>query len=281
MMCAMTRDTGTSGRSTNASVPATTDTTAATAAEPAFAVVIPMFNEEGGAERCVIEVCRELQRLPNRSRLIIVDDGSTDGTAAVLHHVARGQPLLQVVAHAYNRGYGAALRTGVEVAHAARFDYVLFMDSDLTNSPRDIPRFVIEMARGADVVKATRYSGGGGVNGVAFSRWIISAVGNWIARVLFGLPIHDCTNGFRAIKVPLLMQMTLEEARFPVIMEELYWCRFLARTYAEVPVVLTSRQADQRPTAFAYVPSVFWSYLKYPLLAFLRRLPAASAGPRA
>jgi dolichol-phosphate mannosyltransferase len=274
----MTRATGTSGRSTNASVPATIGTTAA---EPAFAIVIPMFNEEEGAERCVIEVCRELRRLPHRSRLVVVDDGSSDGTAAILHHAAHTQPLLQVVAHPHNRGYGAALRTGVEVAHAAGFDYVLFMDSDLTNSPGDIPRFVDEMKRGADVVKATRYSGGGGIRGVPFSRWIISAVGNRVARMLFGLPIHDCTNGFRAVRTPLLMQMTLGESRFPVIMEELYWCRFLARTYAEVPVVLTSRRAEQRPTAFAYAPSVFWSYLKYPIRAFLRRPPAAAAGSRA
>ena len=245
-----------------------------------FAVVIPMFNEEAGAERCVVEVCRELERVPHRSRLIVVDDGSSDGTAAILHRIGLAQPLLQVVTHPVNRGYGAALRTGVEVAHEGRFDYVLFMDTDLTNSPADVPRFVAAMERGADVVKATRYSGGGGVRGVPFSRWIISAVGNRVARTLFGIPIHDCTNGFRAVKVSLLKRMELRERRFPVIMEELHWCRFLARTYAEVPVVLTARQADQRPTAFVYRPSVFWSYLRYPVLAFLRRPPAASVGPR-
>ena len=58
------------------------------------------------------------------------------------------------------------------------------------------------------------------MSGVPFSRWVISAVGNRIARVLFGLPIHDCTNGFRAVKVSLLKQMELRERRFPVIMEE-------------------------------------------------------------
>src|SRR5438477_11975173 len=179
-----------------------------------------MFNEEAGAERCVVEVCRELGRLPHRSRLFVVDDGSSDGTAAILHRIGPAQPLLQVVTHPANRGYGAALRTGVEAAHDGRFDYVLFMDSDLTNAPADVPRFVAEMSRGADVVKATRYSGGGGVSGVPFSRWVISAVGNRIARVLFGLPIHDCTNGFRAVKVSLLKQMELRERRFPVIMEE-------------------------------------------------------------
>jgi dolichol-phosphate mannosyltransferase len=236
-----------------------------------------MFNEATGAERCVAQVGRVLDGLPYRSRLIVVDDGSSDATGAILRGLVGAHARLQVVTHPENRGYGAALRTGIEAAHDGGFDYVLFMDSDLTNSPVDIPRFVAEMERGADVVKATRYSGGGGVRGVPFSRWIVSAVGNRIARVLFGVPIHDCTNGFRAVKVSLLEQMTLRERRFPVIMEELHWCRFLARTWAEVPVVLTARGADQRATAFRYRPSVFWSYLKYPLLAFLGRRPAASA----
>ena len=239
-----------------------------------------MFNEAAGAERCVAEVSSALEKLPHRSRLVVVDDGSRDGTGAILQRLAPAMLRLQVVTHPTNRGYGAALRTGVEAAHEGRFDYVLFMDSDLTNSPADVPRFVAEMERGADVVKATRYSGGGGARGVPFSRRIISAVGNRIARVLFGVPIHDCTNGFRAVKVSLLKQMALEESRFPIIMEELYWCRFLARTYAEVPVVLAVRRADQRPTAFVYRPSVFWAYLKYPVRAFLRGPPGASVGRR-
>ena len=64
------------------------DTTGTPAPNLSFAVVIPMFNEETGAERCVVEMCRELGRLPYRSRLIVVDDGSSDGTAASAARVA-------------------------------------------------------------------------------------------------------------------------------------------------------------------------------------------------
>jgi len=119
------------------------------------------------------------------------------------------------------------------------------------------------------VIKATRYSGGGGVSGVPAYRVVISRVGNWIAGLLFGLPVHDCTNGFRAARTEILKRMTLTENRFPIIMEELYWCKYLARTFAEVPVTLTNRDAALRPTSFAYRPSVFWQYLKYPVRAFL------------
>jgi glycosyltransferase involved in cell wall biosynthesis len=216
----------------------------------------------------VTAVCRVLAGLPRRSSLVVVDDGSTDGTAEVLTGLA-GQPFLMVVTHPVNAGYGAALRTGVETAAAEGYDYVLFMDSDLTNAPADIPRFLERMDEGVDVIKATRYSGGGGVDGVPFWRWAISAAGNRLARLLFRLPIADCTNGFRAVKVSVLRRMRLTENRFPVIMEELDWCTHLARTYAEVPVRLTNRDAGQRRTSFTYTPAVFARYLEYPIRSFL------------
>ena len=182
-------------------------------------------------------------------------------------------PALDVVTHPANRGYGAALVTGAARAAALGFDYGLFMDSDLTNDPRDIPRFAEKMSGGADVIKATRYSLGGSIQGVPLYRVAVSAVGNRLARWLFRLPIHDCTNGFRAVRCRMLGQMRLAERGFAIIMEELYWCRFMTDRFDEVPVVLTNRTGEQRPTSFAYRPSVFWRYLKYPLRAFFGRRP--------
>src|SRR5687768_12285699 len=111
-----------------------------------------MYNEEAGAERCVTDVCQQLERMPHRCALIAVDDGSADRTGAILQRLAGEQPLLRAVTHQRNRGYGAALRSGVVEAEQAGFTYVLFMDSDLTNSPADIPRFVERMADGLDVL---------------------------------------------------------------------------------------------------------------------------------
>jgi dolichol-phosphate mannosyltransferase len=240
---------------------------------PSFAVVIPMFNEEAGAEMCVRAVCDELRRLPNRTTLITVNDGSKDQTLAVLRWLEGSERLLTVVDHGRNRGYGAALRTGLERAAQDGYEYVLFMDSDLTNHPSDIPKFVEKMAEGADIIKATRYSAGGSVSGVPFYRVAISKTGNLIAHLLYGLPVRDCTNGFRAGKVDVMMRMQLTENRFPIIMEELLWSKFLARSFAEVPVVLTNRTGEQRPTSFTYKPRVFYDYLKYPVRAFLRIRP--------
>jgi dolichol-phosphate mannosyltransferase len=239
-----------------------------------------MFDERAGAGRCVREVCRVLATLPHRSALIVVDDGSRDGTGETLAALAHDEPRLRVVTHATNRGYGAALCSGVAAAHGAGLEFVLFMDSDLTNAPADIPRFAEQMAPGVDVIKATRYSRGGRAEGVPWWRVAISAAGNRIARRLFRLPVADCTNGFRAVRTALLARMTLREARFAIIMEELWWCRFLADGYREVPVRLTDRTADQRATSFRYRPRVFYDYLKYPVKAALGMRPTGIARPQ-
>jgi dolichol-phosphate mannosyltransferase len=200
---------------------------------------------------------------------MVVNDGSRDGTGSILARVQPGEPLLSVVTHPRNRGYGAALRTGIQKATEDGFEYALFMDSDLTNDPGDIPRFVERMRQSYDVIKATRYSQNGRVEGVPFHRVVISVVGNRVAHFLFRLPVYDCTNGFRAVRTSLLAKIQLTEDKFPIIMEELYWLKFLARSYAEVPVILKDRGKHQRPSSFVYRPRVFWNYLKYPLKAAL------------
>jgi dolichol-phosphate mannosyltransferase len=237
---------------------------------PSFAVIVPMFNERAGAERCVREIVTVLAALPNRTSLVVVNDGSADGTDAILSALAAGTPLVDVVTHAANRGYGAALVTGAARAAARGFEYGLFMDSDLTNDPRDIPRFADKMREGFDVIKATRFSGGGRMVRVPWQRAMVSHAGNVVARALFGLPLRDCTNGFRAVRTSLLTRMDLRERGFPVIVEELYWCRFLATSFAEVPVTLTNAG---RASSFRYRPSVFASYLRYPWRAFLGQAP--------
>jgi len=242
---------------------------------PSFAVVVPAYNEAAGIGACVREIHQALERLPSRSALVVVDDGSADETAAALDELAREHPRLVVVRHERNRGYGAALQTGVRTTAEHGYDYVLFMDSDLTNDPGDIPAFVEQMTRGVDVIKASRYVRGGGVAGVPWWRSWLSIVGNGVARLLFGLPVRDATNGFRAVRTSLLTSIDLKENGFAVIMEELHRLRPLAQSYAEVPIVLTARDDSLRGSSFSFGPRAMASYLKYPLLTARERLGGA------
>ncbi len=189
--------------------------------EAAFAVVAPMFNEAVGAEAYVRAVVPVLSRIPNRNSLVIVDDGSSDGTGNILDGIRKQFPEIVVLKHELNAGYGAGLVTGTKYASDHGFDYVLFMDSDLTNPPDHIERFVGFMSQGVDLIKGCRYCPGGGVEGVPIMAYWISRIGNLTARFLFGGGVRDSTNGFRAIRTDKFLGMPLQERGFALIMEEL------------------------------------------------------------
>jgi len=235
---------------------------------PSFAVVVPMYNETLGAKKCVLAVLNSLKSIENNSLLIIVNDGSVDNTNEELLSLKNSGLHFRCLNHEINKGYGRALQTGIKTAIDEGYEYILFMDSDLTNDPSDISKFVQKMNEGVNVIKATRYSEGGGIDGVPFYRWIISWTGNKLAKVLFRLPISDCTNGFRAVKSSLLKGVSFSENDFSIIMEELYVIRQSAKSYANIPVRLTNRAENLKPSSFVYSPKVFIRYLKYPVKSF-------------
>ena len=240
--------------------------------QPSFAVIVPAYNEEQGIQACVRAIDATLALLPNRTQLIVVDDGSADATAKRVESCLSAFPRLMLIRHSANQGYGAALRSGVKGAAEGGFDYVVFMDSDLTNDPKYLGDFADAMSQRADVVKATRRSAGGGYQGVPLRRILPATIGNAVARPLFGLPLRDSTNGYRAVRTDLLVGLDLKENGFAAIMEELYKLRRVACRYIEVPVILTGRSADLRPSMFDYRPRSLWRYMRYPLLAAVDRL---------
>jgi len=237
-------------------------------AEKNLAVVIPMFNEEMNAERCVRCVSEVLQsKLPDVT-LYIVDDGSKDATPRILADLEAKSFPLKVVTHPVNKGYGAALLTGARRALDDGFEYALFMDSDLTNDPELIPTFAALAAEGRyDVIKASRYVKGGGMRGVPLYHRAVTIVGNKIAALLFGMGIHDCTNGFRAVRLRLLSGLNFSQNGFPVIAEELYLLKTRKALATEFPYILTARKKNEGKSKFRYRPQLFYNYLKYAIKA--------------
>ena len=235
-----------------------------------YCVLVPMYNEEANVEHCIRRIASVLAQTQPAGQFIVVDDGSRDSTAQILNRLLLEERNLAVVTHRKNEGYGTALVTGIRAAAERSFGYVLFMDADLTTDPKYIPDFVEQMRADVDVIKATRYSAGGGMRGVPLHRVLISRLGNRVSRFLFRLPITDLTNGFRAVKTALLVDIPFREGGFAIIMEELYHLSATAASYAEVPYVLTSRGAHQGASRFVYRPKVFLQYFKYALLSARR-----------
>ena len=231
-----------------------------------LAIIVPMYNERVGAETCIRQILDVIPQLGLPARLIVVNDGSQDGTGALLDQLReQGQDF--VVVHKPNGGYGSAISSGAAAALEQGFDYVLFMDSDLTNPPAHVSRFVTDIERGIDLIKGSRFSAGGDMQAVPWRRRVFSVAGNLVAQALFRMGIADCTNGFRAVRTGLFVAMPLRERGFAVILEELYWAKRFGATVASVPTSLSARTEDRRPTLFVYRPRIIWSYLKYALRA--------------
>ena len=249
--------------------------------KPFLAIAIPMFNEEANAERCVAAVTAVLEKLETGVDLLVVDDGSKDATVSILKKCAEKYPRFSFVEHGTNKGYGKAIETlGVE-ARKRGYEFALFMDSDLTNDPALIPKFIELLRQGYDLVKASRYVPGGGMEGVPPERMRVTIWGNRVASFLFGMGIKDCTNGFRAVRLSKLEGLTVTERGFPSIVEELLFLKRKGVRPTELPYTLTARQKDQGTSKFRYKPGVFWGYFKYALRAMFvrRRGPRSIAQP--
>ena len=228
-----------------------------------FCVIVPMYNEMCNAERCVRSIAKFLAEIDLKSSVVVVDDGSTDDTGSILRELSFQIPSLFVETHSPNRGYGAASITGARRALHEGYDYALFMDADLTQNVKYIEMFIQEMRRGTDFIKATRYARGGGVRGVPLKRWLISWVGNLMARLFLKLPLTDYTNGFRAVKTEILAQIDCEEQGFAYLVEETRKVAKIAQTFAEVPYMLTIRENCFSKSKFNYSPTTYYSYLKH------------------
>jgi dolichol-phosphate mannosyltransferase len=221
-----------------------------------------MYNEEKSAAKCIDEVVKVLDIQPVRTKLLIIDDGSKDNTKTILLQKLKQYPgNIILVLNKKNKGYGGALQSGIKEGIKKRFQYALFMDSDLTNNPKYITAFVKEISNGYNCVKASRYIKGGKMIGIPIKRRFFSVLGSIIIRNFFRIGIKDCTNGFRMVQLNLLKDMQFKESNFSIILEELYYLKKRHATFKEIPTILTSRKDTK--SHFAYTPSLLYDYAKY------------------
>lgn len=158
---------------------------------PRVAVVVPAFNEENGIGDVLDELLAAVGGVPGLGEVIVVDDGSHDGTAA-----AAERDGVRVVRHESNRGYGAALKTGIA---AADCDVVVITDADGTYPAGTIPELVARVAAGADMAVGAR-----GRAQVALVRRPAKAFLRSLASFLAATPIPDLNSGLRAIRTDLV-----------------------------------------------------------------------------
>jgi glycosyltransferase involved in cell wall biosynthesis len=165
----------------------------------AFSIVIPAFNEEGSIVSVLTQVTAHVAELRERYEVdvVVVDDGSSDGTLAALHHFSASYPnAITIVAHERNAGLVAAMRTG---ALAARADTVVFLDADLSYLPDIIePLILAKRKAAASAALASPYMPGGHVANVPFVRLAASRAANWILGLFARGRLHTFTGMVRA-----------------------------------------------------------------------------------
>lgn len=232
-----------------------------------FCIIIPMYNEVGNVNFAVTKVNEVLRENGFNADIIIVNDGSIDGTAEEITEQTKKHDNVLVVTHQKNQGFGAALKTGMQKAIEQDYEFAIFMDADLTMDPKYIISFNNKMKEGYDFVIGSRFISGGGMHGVPLKRAAISWIGGGILRVSFRLGLKDYTQGFRAIKIETMKKMKLKETGFPILVEEIFQAMRYTRKFAEIPFVLTTRKIGT--SKFNYKFSVFLKYLLYALRGFL------------
>ena len=171
-------------------------------------VVIPTYNE---CENLPLLVPQVLGQDP-RIEILVVDDGSPDGTGKIADELAKAEPRLHVLHRLNKRGLGAAYRAGFARALELGADWIVQMDADFSHPPDTLPSMLEEIQH-YEAVMGSRYMRGITVVNWPIERILISYYGNLYVRTVTGLPIRDTTGGFRCMRRDLLERIGFERIR--------------------------------------------------------------------
>jgi glycosyltransferase involved in cell wall biosynthesis len=193
-----------------------------------ISVFFPAYNDEGTIAGLVADALAVLPALADDYEVVVVNDGSTDRTAAVLEALARTQPRLRVVQHPANRGYGAALRTGFA---SATKELVFYTDGDGQYDVRELARLRPLLAAGVDIVNGYKIK-----RADSWQRRALGAVYNQLAHLLFSIPIRDVDCDFRLLRRRAFEGVELFSSSGSICVELVHKLHRAGRTFAEAPV---------------------------------------------
>ena len=174
---------------------------------PRTLIVIPTYNER----ECLPAIVPAVRAAVPEATVLVVDDGSPDGTGALADELAAADPQVRVMHRAGKQGLGAAYLAAFQQAlsEPEGWDRLVQMDADFSHEPRDVPRLLAALDAGADLAIGSRYVDGGGTENWGLGRRIISQGGGLYARSVLGVEIQDLTAGFKAWRATTLRGIKL------------------------------------------------------------------------
>jgi len=212
--------------------------------EGALSIVIPLYQEASGV-RELAKALAELKRIAGRDRsleLILVDDGSSDGTGDLMRAHFADMKGVVLLSHASNRGLCEALLTGSD---AASSPYLAWLDSDLSYDPQLCLKLALELDRGAELAVASCYHPSGRVEGVPKWRLGLSALASRLYRMLSGNSLHTYTCMVRAFRRELLPACRPRRGGFIGVTEMLLRALRQHHRCVEIPATLHRRHRGQ------------------------------------
>ncbi|HEV8066596.1 MAG TPA: polyprenol monophosphomannose synthase [Planctomycetaceae bacterium] len=227
---------------------------------PLVLVTLCTYNERENLGALVPEIRRTL---PDAD-VIVIDDGSPDGTGALADELSASDPRVRVLHRAGKLGLGSAILAGMRRAIADGYDFVINMDADFSHDPRHLPALVACMER-ADVAIGSRYVPGGGIEGWGPLRHFMSRGINWYARLLLGLSTRDNSGAYRCYRCSKLAQINLDRVRargYAFQEEILFHCRRAGCQFEETPIVFHDRRYGTSKINWRESAAALWIILR-------------------
>jgi dolichol-phosphate mannosyltransferase len=232
-------------------------------------LILPTYNEAENVRAIVTAAGEVLARAaPDGFRVLVVDDGSPDGTGQIADQLAAERPWMEVLHRTEKNGIGPAYLAGFRHALDRGAAYVMEMDSDFSHDPADLARLLEAVHGGADLALGSRYVAGGGVRDWGLLRRFISEGGSTYARLVLGLRVRDLTGGFKCFRREVLEAIRFDGVRsqgYAFQVELTYRAVQAGFRVTEVPIVFRDRQHGQSKMSWRIAAEAMWLV---PLLRF-------------
>lgn len=237
-------------------------------------VIIPTYNEKENVENII----RAVFALPNQFHILIVEDGSPDGTALIVKQLQLEFPnRLFMLERTGKLGLGTAYIYGFKWALKKNYEYIFEMDADFSHNPNDLPKLLKACVEGgADVAIGSRYVTGVNVVNWPISRVLMSYFASKYVRFVLGISIADTTAGFKCYKSTVLKTIDLDAIRFKgyAFQVEMKFTAFMCGfQLVEVPIIFINRELGTSKMNGGIFSEAFWGVIQLKLNSYFRKYP--------